>query len=57
MYIIILNLLKTAKSPILAHLNASLQGLITIRAFESEQIITTEFDKLQASKIHFEFLF
>jgi len=41
--------LVSARSPVFSHLNASLQGLTTIRAFGAQAVLEKEFDKLQVS--------
>ncbi|XP_045130925.1 ATP-binding cassette sub-family C member 4-like isoform X2 [Portunus trituberculatus] len=38
---------SVAYSPVLTHLSVSLQGLITVRAFESQNFLMNQFDELQ----------
>jgi len=42
-----LRIINLARSPMFTHVNSSLQGLTTIRAFEVEQILLQEFSSHQ----------
>lgn len=48
---------KLARSPILAHTNATINGLATIRAFNAQQALSDEYDKHQDVNTSAWFLF
>lgn len=45
--IILTYMLCLAKSPVFTHLNATIQGITTIRAFGVQQLLMNEFDDYQ----------
>lgn len=45
--------INIARSPVLAHLNVTLQGITTVRAYKAEKMLTEIFDNNQVSKNDF----
>ena len=43
----ILCILSSARSPVFTHLSNTLQGLVTVRAFESQNVFMDQFDEFQ----------
>lgn len=37
----------TVRSPVFSHMNVTLQGMVTIRAFGAQKLLKEEFDKHQ----------
>jgi len=43
--------MNTARSPVFTHINSTINGLTTIRAFQAEVALSKEFDDFQVKKM------